>query len=190
MPGSVAVPHRRLRLGHTVFTDGAPAETFRGPPRVLVTLSQPVSGVLSTGPLRGSRWVAIHLCGPPEDVGRAGVLDSTLLRVGVTEPPGSPRTLVRSYRTVSPLPVRGPANRFPPSAVCSLLPCTDRSPRPGSRQHPALWSPDFPRADRAMADHRTPTRGHPAGSTSPTMVPQNGHRRPISGRRWEGWAAG
>src|SRR5687768_850607 len=27
-----------------------------------------------------------------------------LLRVGVTEPPGSPRTLVRSYRTVSPLP--------------------------------------------------------------------------------------
>src|SRR5262245_27189895 len=31
---------------------------------------------------------------------------SALLRVGVTEPPGSPRTLVRSYRTVSPLPVR------------------------------------------------------------------------------------
>src|SRR3954447_18200003 len=29
-----------------------------------------------------------------------------LLRVGVTEPPESPRTLVRSYRTVSPLPVR------------------------------------------------------------------------------------
>src|SRR5438045_8877621 len=28
-----------------------------------------------------------------------------LLRVGVTEPPESPRTLVRSYRTVSPLPV-------------------------------------------------------------------------------------
>src|SRR5436190_14486993 len=28
-----------------------------------------------------------------------------LLRVGVAEPPGSPRTLVRSYRTVSPLPV-------------------------------------------------------------------------------------
>src|SRR4051794_39513784 len=31
---------------------------------------------------------------------------SALLRVGVTEPPESPRTLVRSYRTVSPLPVR------------------------------------------------------------------------------------
>src|SRR3546814_7994667 len=31
--------------------------------------------------------------------------DSTLLRVGVAEPPRSPSTLVRSYRTVSPLPV-------------------------------------------------------------------------------------
>ena len=28
-----------------------------------------------------------------------------MLRVGFTEPPGSPRALVRSYRTVSPLPV-------------------------------------------------------------------------------------
>src|SRR5581483_2586195 len=32
-----------------------------------------------------------------------------LLRVGFTEPPGSPRALVRSYRTVAPLPVRRPA---------------------------------------------------------------------------------
>ena len=39
-----------------------------------------------------------------------------LLRVGFAEPPGSPRALVRSYRTVSPLPVRLAA----PSAVCSL----------------------------------------------------------------------
>jgi hypothetical protein len=30
-----------------------------------------------------------------------------LLPVGFAEPPGSPRVLVRSYRTVSPLPVRG-----------------------------------------------------------------------------------
>ena len=44
-----------------------------------------------------------------------------LLPVGFTEPPGSPRALVRSYRTVSPLPVR-PANPAP-SAVCSLLHC-------------------------------------------------------------------
>ena len=39
-----------------------------------------------------------------------------LLPVGFVKPPGSPRALVRSYRTVSPLPVR----LVPPSAVCSL----------------------------------------------------------------------
>src|ERR1043165_9867159 len=38
-----------------------------------------------------------------------------LLRVGFAEPPGSPRALVRSYRTVSPLPVA-----CSPSAVCFL----------------------------------------------------------------------
>jgi len=41
-----------------------------------------------------------------------------LLRVGFAEPAGSPRPLVRSYRTVSPLPVR--ALTGTPSAVCSL----------------------------------------------------------------------
>ena len=43
-----------------------------GPFRGVVTVSRPVGGVLSTGPLRGSGWVAIHLCGPPGDVDRAG----------------------------------------------------------------------------------------------------------------------
>jgi hypothetical protein len=44
-----------------------------------------------------------------------------LLRVGFTEPAGSPRLLVRSYRTVSPLPDPGaPCGRAEPSAVCSL----------------------------------------------------------------------
>jgi hypothetical protein len=45
----------------------------------------------------------------------------TLLRVGFAEPSGSPRALVRSCRTVSPLPVV--SGRWPgpnPSAVCSL----------------------------------------------------------------------
>ena len=40
----------------------------------------------------------------------------TLLRMGFTKPPGSPRPLVRSYRTVSPLPVIV----ADPSAVCFL----------------------------------------------------------------------
>src|SRR5262249_47966823 len=36
--------------------------------------------------------------------------------MGFAEPPGLPRVLVRSYRTVSPLPVRARS----PSAVCFL----------------------------------------------------------------------
>ena len=45
---------------------------------------------------------------PTRGVGRAALPLLALLRVGVAEPPGSPRTLVRSYRTVSPLPVAAP----------------------------------------------------------------------------------
>ena len=71
--------------------------------------------------------MAIHLSGPPGGgnrwvAGRAAHAPcSTLLRVGFTEPTGSPRSLVRSYRTVSPLPV--PDREVGPSAVCSLWHC-------------------------------------------------------------------
>ena len=85
--------------------------------RPVVTVSQPVGGILFPGPLRGSRSVTIHLCGLP--VGASALLRaprrtsrpshcSALLRVGVTQPPRSLPTLVRSYRTVSPLPVPAP----------------------------------------------------------------------------------
>ena len=65
--------------------------------------------------------MAIHLSGLPGDCssrsGRAAhVPRLALLRVGFAEPAGSPRPLVRSCRTVSPLPVR--AN--PSSAVFFL----------------------------------------------------------------------
>ena len=46
-------------------------------------------------------------------------------RVGVTQPPESPPTLVRSYRTVSPLPVRS-GDRHRRSALCCPVP-SDRS---------------------------------------------------------------
>ena len=69
-----------------------------------------------------------------------------LLRVGFTEPPGSPRALVRSYRTVSPLPVRHPRGCVAIGGLLSVaLSCG--SPRLGVTQHPALWSPDVPRTD-------------------------------------------
>src|SRR3984957_1262295 len=81
-----------------------------------------------------------------------------LLRVGFTEPVASPRPLVRSYRTVSPLPVRV----APSSAVCSLWHC------------PA-GHPDWPLASTLPFGAPTfldpvpqcgPDRGHPAGSPS------------------------
>ena len=48
-------------------------------------------------------------------------LYAVLLRVGFTEPASSPRPLVRSYRTVSPLPAAPDANVVRPLAVYSLL---------------------------------------------------------------------
>ncbi len=45
---------------------------------------------------------------------------SALLQVGFTEPPESPRALVRSYRTVSPLPVPFVKLNIGSSAVCFL----------------------------------------------------------------------
>ena len=65
--------------------------------------------------------MAIHLSGLPGErsfsgAGRAARLPRlALLRVGFTEPAGSPPPLVRSYRTLSPLPVRAGARhrRFP-----------------------------------------------------------------------------
>jgi hypothetical protein len=67
-----------------------------------------------------------------------------LLRVGFAEPPGSPRALVRSYRTVSPLPVRRHRSVAAIGGLFSVaLSCG--SPRLGVTQHLALWSPDVPR---------------------------------------------
>jgi hypothetical protein len=44
---------------------------LRAPVRLMVTVSRLVGGILSSGPLPGSGWVAIHLCGLPGDIGRA-----------------------------------------------------------------------------------------------------------------------
>src|SRR5262245_31465144 len=47
-----------------------------------------------------------------------------------------------------------------------------RSPRPGSRQHHALWSPDLPRCGR------TPHRDHPTDSPSPEVYGGRTSQRP------------
>src|SRR5437764_186096 len=74
-----------------------------------------------------------------------------LLRVGFAEPGRSPGPLVSSYLTVSPLP---PENRRR-SVLCGTF---RGSPRLGVTQHPALWSPDFPRG----ASAKGASRGRPA----------------------------
>jgi hypothetical protein len=94
--------------------------------------------------------------GEPGGGRAAHAFTSTLLRVGVTEPPRLPGTLVRSYRTVSPLPLRRTG-----SAVCFLLPC------------PASYL-DWPLASTLPCGAPTflnpvicmPSRGHPANSLS------------------------
>jgi len=160
---------------------------IQAPPRderVLVTVSRPVGGILSTlrrglggHPSERSTWGwCIRRC-----TGRAARTPcSTLLRVGFTEPPGSPRTLVRSYRTVSPLPVRD--LEASPSAVCSLW-------------HFPAGRPDWPLAstlpcgvptflDPPRTESPPPVGPRPPGRlTVPPMVPQmstsNGHEAPI-----------
>jgi hypothetical protein len=110
--------------------------------------------------------VAIHLSGLPGEPslsggGRAAHFPRlALLRVGFTEPPRSPSVLVRSYRTLSPLPVR--ASRPAIGGFLSVaLSCG--SPRLAVSQHPALWSPDLPRHDpvgTARAAATWPTHRH------------------------------
>ncbi len=94
-------------------------------------VSQPVGGVLSGV----SRRVGGHPSERPTSGCPSGASEEdpsgpggypcphlALLRVGFAEPSRSPVMLVRSYRTVSPLPVRRHpvARPAPPSAVCSL----------------------------------------------------------------------
>jgi hypothetical protein len=70
----------------------------------------------------------------------------TLLRVGFAEPPGSPRALVVSYTTVSPLP-----SAEAPGGLLSVA-LSRGSPRVGVTHHLALWSPDFPRRNLDGSD--------------------------------------
>jgi len=75
---------------------------------------------------------------------------------GVCRAPLVTEQAVRSYRTVSPLP-RTEARGGLFSVALSF-----ESPRLAVSQHPALWSPDFPRRDLATAPRPTappPARG-------------------------------
>ncbi len=85
---------------------------------------------------------------------------SALLPVGFAEPPGSPRVLVRSYRTVSPLPVRALA-RHRRSVLCgTVLRVAPTGCYPAPRPVESGRS-----SGRVTAPRREGARrGHPAGS--------------------------
>ena len=65
-----------------------------------------------------------------------------LHRVGFAKLPRSPGELVRSYRTVSPLPGSGPDSPVPGGILSVAL--SFASPRLHVMKHPALWCSDFP----------------------------------------------
>ena len=124
--------------------------------------------------------MAIHLSGLPGDApsrggGRAAHFPRlALLRVGFTEPVGSPRPLVRSYRTVSPLPVRA---RRPAIGGLLSVALSCGSPRLAVSQHPALRSPDLPRHDPATRSvPRPPGRLTVTASLPPTGGAGGRHR--------------
>ena len=99
-----------------------------------------------------------------------------LLRVGFTEPPRSPGTLVGSYPTVSPLP-HNPAGAGHRGGLFSVA-LSRGLPRVAVSNHPALWSPDVPR----RADQGPARRGRPANSSiARSIVPEtNGQARTAS----------
>jgi hypothetical protein len=115
--------------------------------------------------------VTIHLCGPPEGPSEEGrtvrsALCLALLPVGVADPAGSPRPLVRSYRTVSPLPVPGePGHRR--SAFC--CPVREVAPRLALASTVVLWSPDLPQP--AAPRHNGPRS--PGGLTVGQTLPRH-----------------
>ena len=80
----------------------------------VVAASRPIGGVLS---LESRGWPSIYAAYLGTSDGPS-VPRLALLRVGFTEPTGSPRSLVRSYRTVSPLPVPSGHRR---SAFCGTV---------------------------------------------------------------------
>src|SRR5271154_429320 len=88
-----------------------------------------------------------HRAGRPRTLAQGTAIPLlTLLRVGFTEPPQSPATLVVSYTAVSPLPPRWRGGGLFSVAL------SRGSPRVGVTDHPALWSPDLPHRACARRD--------------------------------------
>src|SRR6478735_508337 len=83
-----------------------------------------------------------------------------LLQVGFTDPAGSPRSLVVSYTTVSPLPPGKPGGGLFSVALSRGL------PRVGVTHHLALWSPDLPRGVSSTRSPGQPIREKDRGCSA------------------------
>ena len=84
-----------------------------------------------------------HATNPGTRAGRPQKLPYLVLhRVGFAKLPRSPGELVRSYRTVSPLPGTRPDSPVPGGILSVAL--SFASPRLHVMKHPALWCSDFP----------------------------------------------
>src|SRR5581483_6963514 len=111
LPRGEAVQRRAVRAPlvrearHRAVNDEAPLRGLRG--------SRPVSRILSR--------VTIHLCSYPVPRRAASSEPVRLAPDGVWQAAASPRSLVGSYPTVSPLPAAPP--EITPSAVCFLCHC-------------------------------------------------------------------
>ena len=156
----------RRRLTATGFATSDASGAHNPWSERVVTVSRPVSGILWSP---GDRWPSICAVYPRVCRLRRGRAGRPCPLLGLA-PGGVYRAVRVAPHAGALLPHRftltcdrrslTPAHRRSLSVALSV-----RSPRPGSRQHPALWSPDFPRPPS-----RRRRRGHPADSPSRTSV--------------------
>ncbi len=154
-------------------------------------------------PPGGPGAAAIHLgpplpaasCGLPGDSGGqpSNIPCLTLLRVGFTKPSWSPRTLVVSYTTVSPLPAHRstravcflwhcPAGH-PGWALPTTLPCGVRTFLGGTQGADAAARPARPRLSRIPRSRRRDHQRARFGAPRLPMVTMRGLRRRAERRR-------
>jgi len=141
-----------------------------------VTVSRSVGGVLSTGPLRESGWVTIHLCGLPGSVcGRVALSLFGLAPDGVCRAdrvaPAAGALLPHRFTLTC---ARNPEGFMAIGGLFSVaLSCG--SPRLAASQHPSLWSPDLPqRVPRMGEAPRSPGRLTVSSSVAEDSARSNG----------------
>ncbi len=138
----------------------ADRKTYWSPHRRLLAVSRPVGGILSTGPFPGSGWVAIHLCGLPGDMGRAGRPTLDLAPGGVCRAarvtPGAGALLPHRFTLACD---GGAVHRR--SVLCgTFLRVTSTG----------CWPAPCPAESRPSSTGSMPGRDHPAGSPLPTVA--------------------